>query len=63
MEKIKRKTKWSLHSFNIGDEKTIKKYELPNFRSSLSVWNKSNPKIEYDYLDLANDMVKVWRTA
>jgi len=61
--KIRRKTKWSLHSFNIGDEKTIKKHELANFRSSLSVWNKENDKIEYDYMDLAGDMVKVWRTA
>lgn len=58
-----KKTKWSFHAFNIGDEKVMKKHELANFRSSLSVWNKSNDKIEYDYMDLAGDKVKVWRTA
>lgn len=37
-----RKTRWSFHSFGIGNTKTVKRHELANFRSALNAWNKNN---------------------
>lgn len=64
MEKLRRKTKWSFHLWNVGDKKNILRHELPNFRSALSVWNNTdgNHKIEYDY-ELLGTKVVIERTA
>lgn len=61
IEKKRRKTRWSFHSFEIGNTKTVKRHELANFRSALNAWNKNNSAIGYDYSVLPNDMVCITR--
>jgi len=56
--KITRQTKWSLHSFKVGDIKKFPHIDLPKFRSALSIWNKNNPtdKIKYKHEIIGNNV-------
>lgn len=51
----RRKTKWSLYEWQIGDTKQMARHELANFRSSLSVWNNTEGNERIDYTHTVNE--------